>query len=293
MTDRAFLTAKRELPGNKRVKYLKTIECRSILNKSGIPGIDFAINPYVGCTHKCQYCYAVFMKRFSGHTEPWGDFVDVKVNAPTVLEKQLIRLKQRNHISIGTVCDGYQPAEKKYGITRKCLGKLIPYRHSVSILTKSPLVTRDLDLLKQIKDIEVGFTITTLDPKVRRVFEPGTAPPDQRFKAIKMLSRNRIRTWVFVAPVLPYFTDSVYMITQIIKKARDAGARHIMFDTLNPYPKVWKNVKRLVKKHFPEAIEQFRDFQDDSDHYQNRLRRKITDIGFKNMLPCKFAFGCG
>ncbi len=275
------------------MKYVKTIECRSILNKSGIPGIDYAINPYVGCTHKCQYCYAVFMKRFSGHTEPWGDFVDIKVNASAILEKQLIRLKQRSHISIGTVCDGYQPVEKKYRITRKCLDKLIPYRHSISILTKSPLVTRDLDILKQIKDIEVGFTITTLDPKVRRVFEPGTAPPDQRFSAIQMLSRNRIRTWVFVAPVLPYFTDSAYMITQIIKKARAAGARHIMFDTLNPYPKVWKNVKRLVKKYFPEAIEQFRDFQDDSDHYQNRLRRKITDIGFKNMLPCKFTFGCG
>jgi DNA repair photolyase len=275
------------------VKQVNSIRCGSILNKSGIPGIDYAINPYVGCTHKCQYCYAVFMKRFSGHTEPWGDFVDIKVNAPAVLEKQLIRLKHTSHISIGTVCDGYQPVEKKYEITRKCLAKLIPYRHSVSILTKSSLVTRDIDILKQIKDIEVGFTITTLDPKVRRVFEPGTSPPEQRFCAIEKLSRNRIRTWVFVAPLLPYFADSTHAITSIIRRTRDAGARHIMFDTLNPYPKVWKNVKRLVKKYFPEAIEQFRNFQNDSDHYQNSLRRKVTDIGFKNMLPCKFAFGCG
>jgi DNA repair photolyase len=233
------------------------------------------------------------MKRFSGHTEPWGDFVDIKTNAPAVLERQLTRLTRRSHINFGTVCDAYQPIERKYRITRKCLSKLIPYHHSVSILTKSPLVTRDIDLLKQIKDIEVGFTITTLDPKVRRVFEPGTTPPDQRFSAIEMLNRHGIRTWVFVAPVLPYFTDSQQTITQIIRKTRDAGARYIMFDTLNPYPKVWKNIKRLVKKYFPEAIEQFRDFQDDSDHYHNRLRRKITDIGFKNMLPCKFTFGCG
>lgn len=275
------------------MKYTSLIECRSILNKSGIPGIDYAINPYIGCTHKCQYCYAVFMKRFSGHAEPWGDFVDIKTNAPAVLERQLTRLKRRSHINFGTVCDAYQPIERKYRITRKCLSKLIPYNHSVSILTKSPLVTRDIDLLKQIKDIEVGFTITTLDPKVRRVFEPGTAPPDQRFRAIEMLNRHGIHTWVFVAPVLPYFTDSERTITSIIRRTRDAGARHIMFDTLNPYPKVWKNVKRLVKKYFPEAIEQFREFKDDSDHYQNRLRRKITDIGFKNMLPCKFAFGCG
>lgn len=275
------------------VKYLKTIECRSILNKSGIPGIDYAINPYVGCTHKCQYCYAVFMKRFSGHTEPWGDFVDIKTNAPAVLERQLTRLKRRSHINFGTVCDAYQPIERKYKITRQCLNKLIPYNHSVSILTKSPLVTRDIDLLRRIDDIEVGFTITTLDPKVRRVFEPGTSPPRQRFRAIKMLSQYKIHTWVFVAPVLPYFTDSEYMITQIIKKARNAGARYIMFDTLNPYPKVWKNLKRLVKKHFPEAIEHFRSFQNDADHYCNRLRRKITDIGFQHMMPCKFAFGCG
>ncbi|MGB3479392.1 MAG: radical SAM protein [bacterium] len=278
---------------NGSVKYTNLIKCRSILNKSGIPGIDYAINPYVGCTHKCQYCYAVFMKRFSGHTEPWGDFVDIKTNAPAVLERQLTRLKRRSHINFGTVCDAYQPIERKYKITRKCLSKLIPYHHSVSILTKSPLVTRDIDLLKQIDDVEVGFTITTLDPMVRRVFEPGTSPPSQRFQAIEMLNRHGIRTWVFVAPVLPYFTDSQQSITQIIRKTRDAGARHIMFDTLNPYPKVWKNVKRLVKKYFPEAIEQFRDFQDDSDHYRNRLRRKITDIGFKNILPCKFAFGCG
>lgn len=233
------------------------------------------------------------MKRFSGHTEPWGDFVDAKVNAPSVLEQQLIRLKKKSHISIGTVCDGYQPIEKKYKITRKCLSKLIPYHHSVSILTKSPLVLRDLDILKQIDDIEIGFTITTLDPKVRRVFEPGTSPPDKRFNAIEHLSRNRIRTWVFVAPVLPSFADSDSAITSIIRRTRNAGARHIMFDTLNPYPKVWKNVKRLVKKHFPEAAKQFLAFQNDKDHYENRLRRKITDIGFKNMLPCKFAFGCG
>lgn len=275
------------------MKHIDTIECRSILNKSGIPGIDYAINPYVGCTHKCQYCYAVFMKKFTSHTEPWGDFVDIKLNAPAVLEKQLLKLKKRSHISIGTVCDGYQPVEKKYRITRQCLNKLIPYDHSVSILTKSPLVLRDLDLFKRCKDIEVGFTITTLDPKVRRIFEPGTSPPDKRFQAIEKLSRNRIRTWVFVAPVLPYFADSKQAITSIIRRTRDAGARHIMFDTLNPYPKVWENVKRLVKKHFPEAIEQFRTFQNDSDHYQNNLKRKITDIGFKNMLPCKFAFGCG
>jgi DNA repair photolyase len=233
------------------------------------------------------------MKKFTGHTEPWGDFVDVKINAPSILEKQLTRLKKTSRILIGTVCDAYQPIEKKYQITRKCLTRLIPYKHKISILTKSPLVLRDLDIFKELKDIEIGFTITSLDPRVRRVFEPGTSPPEQRFDALRELSKNRIRTWVFVAPVLPYFCDSKRAITSIIQRTRDAGARHIMFDTLNPYPKVWKNVNRLVKKHFPEAIGHLRAFRDDADHYHNKLRRMITQIGFQNMMPCKFAFGCG
>jgi DNA repair photolyase len=136
-----------------------------------IEAVGYAINPYVGCGHGCVYCYATFMKRFTGHKEEWGAFVDVKVNAAEVLARQLRRARPGN-ISFGTVTDAYQPLEKEYGITRACLEALVEYDFPVCILTKSALVLRDLDLIRRLKDVEVAFTITTPDDDVRRRFEP-------------------------------------------------------------------------------------------------------------------------
>lgn len=271
---------------------MKLVRCRSILNKSGIPGIDYGINPYTGCAHKCQYCYAVFMKKFSGHTEPWGDFVDIKENAPEVLATQLCRLKKRSSINFGTVCDAYQPLEKQYRITRRCLQALIPYRHAVSILTKSPLVTRDTDIFRQLDDIEIGFTITTLDPAVKRVFEPGTAPARRVLNAVRELSHAGLPTWLFVAPLLPGLTDQPRQITALIRSAQDAGARYIMFDTLNPYPKVWRNVRNLVARHFPFAGKNLHEFATDPVGFKNRLGRTIAAIGLEHLIPCKITFSC-
>ena len=115
---------------------IKEIKCKSVLNKSGIPEVDYAFNPYVGCEHACVYCYADFMKRFTGHIEEWGTFVDVKMNAREVLSRQLKKVKPGN-ISLGTVTDPYQPAEMKYKIARQCLLELAKYDYPVSILTKS------------------------------------------------------------------------------------------------------------------------------------------------------------
>lgn len=258
---------------------INQVKCKSILNKSGIPGIDYSINPYVGCGHKCQYCYAVFMKRFSGHTEPWGDFVDVKMNAAEVLEHQLKRIKRKNHISFGTVCDAYQPIEVKYMITRKCLEKLVNYRHSIGILTKSALVVRDLDLLTQLNEIEVGFTITSFKPKVKRIFEPASPTAKKRVEAMKICSQHKIPTWVFVAPTLPCLSDSKEALNQIFKASQNAGAKYIMFDTLNPYPKVWNNVIRLVKKYFPEMFDFYQYYYNNKTKYEQQLKRKISQIG--------------
>ena len=269
---------------------IREIQSKSILNKSGIPGIDYAINPYIGCDHKCQYCYAVFMKRFTGHTEPWGDFVDIKLNAPEILEHQLKKLRKRSRISFGTVCDPYQQIEVKYMITRKCLEKLIYCKHAVSILTKSDVVLRDLDILKKLDDIEVGFSTAALDPKVTRVFEPNSASPQKRFEAINVLSKNKIPTWVFVAPVLPYFSDSEEMINKIFEKSQEAGAGYIMFDTLNPYPKVWNNVMRLVKRHFPEALDFYDHYYHNKSDYEVQLKKRISKIARRNKISYSFAF---
>jgi DNA repair photolyase len=175
---------------------------KSILSKSGIPGVDYCINPYVGCSHGCRYCYATFMKRFTGHTEPWGSFLDVKTNAPEVLHRQM-KKAARGHVLISSVTDPYQPVEEKYKLTRRCLEVLLPHQFSVDILTKSPLVLRDLDLLKQFKELEVGITITTDDDEIRRIFEPHAPPIEARIQALKTLAKAGLKTYAFIGPLLP------------------------------------------------------------------------------------------
>jgi DNA repair photolyase len=177
-------------------------QVRSILSKSGIPSVDYCLNPYVGCGHGCRYCYATFMKRFTGHTEPWGTFVDIKVNAPEVLRRQLKRAA-RGYVMLSSVTDPYQPLEKKYALTRRCLEILLEHQFSVGILTKSPLVLRDLDLIRQFDDIEVGMTITTEDEEIRKVFEPGAPAIAARIQALKELHDRGVSTYAFIGPLLP------------------------------------------------------------------------------------------
>jgi DNA repair photolyase len=179
---------------------VKEIRAKSILSKSQV--YDYALNAYVGCEHACAYCYARFMKRFTGHTEPWGQFVDVKVNAPELLAREVLR-KRRGRVWISGVCDAYQELERTRGITRQCLEILVGHGWPVTIQTKSPLVLRDLDLLKRAVDAEVGFTITTADERVRRVFEPGAPPISRRVAALGALRAAGIPTFVMVAPLLP------------------------------------------------------------------------------------------
>lgn len=270
--------------------FINEVKCKSILNKSGIPVIDYAINPYYGCAHKCQYCYAVFMKKFTGHTEPWGDFVDAKINAPEVLERQLKRLKKPSRISFGTVCDPYQPLELKYKITGKCLDKLLNYRHKLTILTKSTIVVRDIDILQKLHKVRVSFTITTVDEPIRKVFEPGAPSAEKRFKGMRTLSQAGISTSVFVAPVLPYLSDSDDTLNEIFRSSRLCNAQYVMFDTLNPYPKVWRNVKRLIKAQFPALQEQYDYYYSNRKMYTVRLRRRIAEIAKKHKMECKIVF---
>lgn len=185
-----------------REPVIREIHSKSILSKSGIDGISYCINPYVGCAHACRYCYASFMKRFTGHREPWGYFVDAKVNSPALLEKQL-RSFRGERILVGTVTDPYQPIESRFRLTRDCLEVLAGYPHEVSVLTKSSLVLRDIDILKQIPRIEVGITVTSDDDEVRKLFEPGAPPIHERMEALKALHNAGISTYAFIGPVLP------------------------------------------------------------------------------------------
>ena len=187
---------------------IREISVRTALTKTGIPGMRYCINPYVGCVHECKYCYATFMKRFTGHIEPWGSFVDVKINAPEVLRKQLKRA-ERGGIIMSSVTDPYQPIEAKYRITRKCLEVLALFKFPVNILTKSPLVLRDIDIISKLKDSEVGLTITTDNDKVRKIFEPRAPAIAARIEALKKLHKAGINTYVFIGPLLPLDPESL------------------------------------------------------------------------------------
>ncbi len=154
---------------------IREITARSALTRTGIEGYDYCLNPYVGCGHGCRYCYATFMKRFTGHSEPWGDFVDVKANVAHVLRRQLKRVREGT-LLIGTVTDPYQPLEKRYRLTRDCLSALVPTPLEVHILTRSPLVVRDTDILRQLSHVEVGLSITTNREDVSRSLNRGPPP---------------------------------------------------------------------------------------------------------------------
>ena len=180
---------------------IKEVRAKSILNKSKI--FDYCLNPYTGCQHNCRYCYArLFMKRYSGHTEPWGQFVDVKVNAPELLKKQLVKAK-RGDVWISSVTDPYQPLEAKFELTRQCLKELVKTQFPVSIQTKSHLVLRDLDLIQDLKEIQVGLTIATDDEKMTKLFEPNASTVRQRLDALEKIHSKGIKTFVFIGPILP------------------------------------------------------------------------------------------
>lgn len=180
----------------------REVLAKTVLTKTRIPGQDYCVNPYVGCGHGCRYCYASFMKRFTGHTEPWGEFVDVKVNAPEVLRRQLVRAR-RGSVLVGTVTDPYQPAEKRYRVTRACLEALLERQFPVSILTRSPLCARDIDLFRRFEEISVGLSITTDREEMRRLFEPHAPSIASRVEALRELHAAGVSTYVFAGPLLP------------------------------------------------------------------------------------------
>ncbi len=181
------------------------ITARTILTKSRIPGVDYVINPYLGCGHGCRYCYAAFMRRYARHHAgaPWGTFVEVKINLPQVLAAELGRKKPRGRVLLSSVCDPYQPAELRFRLTRRALEILAEFAWGVDILTRSPLVTRDLDLLTARPEFSVGLSIPTDDDQVRRVLEPQAPPIPARIVTLQRLRQAGLSPWVFIAPMLP------------------------------------------------------------------------------------------
>ncbi len=203
---------------------------KSALSKSNLPGLVYALNPYRGCSHASTYCYAptvIHDKR------PWGEFVDVKLNLPSVLAKE-IAYKQKGIVGIGTVTDAYQPIEREYEITRKCLEVLLKKNWPISIQTKSDLVLRDLDLIEKFKERDIGFTITTLDDNARKRFEPHSSSIEARLDALRAIAKRGIKTWVFLGPIIPDLLGDT--LDSLLKTLSEIGIDHILYDKLNIKP---------------------------------------------------------
>lgn len=181
------------------------ITARHALVRSRISGVDYVINPYLGCGHGCRYCYAGFMTKHStlGRQFPWGEFVEVKINIAEVLRADLSRKRKAGRVHISSVCDPYQPLEARYKLTRECLLALREHGWEIGILTRSPLVLRDVDIIKSSLGSSVGMSVPTDDDEVRKVTEPHAPSIASRIETLGKLRAAGIETWAFIAPLLP------------------------------------------------------------------------------------------
>ena len=252
--------------------------CKTGLSKSGL-SYDYAVNPYTGCLHGCIYCYANFMRRFSGHMrDPWGSFVDVKVNLIDVLAKELPKRKGGS-VWLSSVCDPYQQPEAKYELTRRTIQLLSEYpKFTISILTKNTLVLRDLDLLKSIRDrVDVGFTITTFDEEAQRIFEPHASPVHERVEAARQIGEAGVPTWVFIAPMLPYVSEME--LENGLRQLQEVGVKRLMSDRYNARSSVVNQTLRAYECWNPTCnLEHIRQLLWGGDQYYRELDAKISTL---------------
>jgi DNA repair photolyase len=244
-----------------RRKYLP-ITCKSALNRvSGMP-FRWSLNPYRGCTHGCEYCYAMATHDYYGlRTDEFRTTIFVKTNLVEVLRRELARPSWRGEkIAIGTATDPYQPCEGQYRITREALQTMLDFENAISIVTKSTLVLRNLDLLTELAshaEVTVWFTITTLDRALWRSMEPGTPPPAKRLEVMKRLADAGIQTGVLMSPVIPAITDSSESIDAVARAAKDHGAQSFGADTLRLAPLVKEHWLQFVSRDFPDLLPRY------------------------------------
>jgi DNA repair photolyase len=266
---------------------IREVECKSVLNKSGLA--DYAVNCYAGCEHGCVYCYARFVSRFSHPGEVWGSFVDVKVNAPQVLALEAKR-KRVGRVFVSSVCDGWQPKEMRYRLTRQCLEILVHHHYPLTILTKSALAGRDLDILTSSEGVEFGVTITTLDESLRSLIEPRSSSSADRLALLEEARRKGIRAYAFLGPLLPYLSDTEVSLVPLLKAVQDVGADYFYIDRLNRRFGVWQSLRSLLQEHFPHLIDGYRKIMFDesaSREYSEGLMSLVNRLARKQGLDGK------
>ena len=265
----------------------KEITCKTALSPSLLPGLDYTLNPYLGCEHACAYCYAPYTLHYAGE-EPWGTFVSAKMNIPSILEREA-RKKKPGVVGISTVTDPYQPAEAKLQLTRRCLEVLLAKDFPICIQTKSALVTRDIDLIGLFKTKEVGFTVTTLDDHMKAIMEPGASLPGKRIKALKELTDAGIPAWAFIGPMIPGMIDDE-ILASILAAIKETGVERVMFDRLRLKPGMWTQLEPFLREKDKLVLEACRSALFKNDGTFESYKACAKGICEELHLECQFSY---
>lgn len=247
---------------------IKEIEAKNVITKSNLPVCDFSVNPYVGCTHACKYCYASFMKRFTNHPEPWGEFIDVKIwqsikNSSKYNGKELF---------IGSVTDPYQPFEEKYGRTRALLEELQSSGAKLSIATKSDLILRDLDLIKTFPDARVSWSVNTLEEVFKDDMDQAVSI-ERRLAAMKKFHKAGVRTTCFISPIFPGITD----VRAIIERTKNQ-CNLIWLENLNLRGNYKAVIMDYIKEKYPVLLPLYQEIYDRGNlSYWEALDMKLKE----------------
>mgnify|MGYP002802724046 FL=1 len=255
---------------------IRDVETKNIMTKSNLPVGGYSVNPYVGCTHGCKYCYASFMKRFTGHTEPWGTFLDIK-HWPTI--KNPKKYKDQR-VVIGSVTDGYLPQEKQIRNTRRILEQLKSSGAEILICTKSDLVLRDIDLLKEMGKVTVSWSINTLDEKFQADMDQA-ASISHRLEAMKQVYEAGIRTVCFISPVFPGITD----FEKIFERVKDQ-CDLVWLENLNLRGSFKEEILDYIQKCYPHLIPLYDEIYRKGDRsYFRSLENQAAQMAQKYDCP--------
>lgn len=223
----------------------KEVVVKDLVTKSNLPASDYVINPYVGCPHGCRYCYACFMKRFTNHGEAWGSFIDIKRCDKPISKKKL----QGKSVFLSSVTDCYNPFEEKYRNTRKILEQLISINCELNISTKSHLILRDIDLLKQCNNLKVSVSVNTLDEQFKNDMDHASSIM-KRLETLETLHQNGIYTVLFMSPIFPGITD----YKEIIVKTQRYVDEY-WFENLNLRGSYKQDILSYIKNAYPQLVE--------------------------------------
>lgn len=248
--------------------YEKIIEVNNYVTKSNLPDSDYVINPYIGCIHGCKYCYACFMKRFTNHKEEWGTFIDIKKSSSPIPIKKLTNKK----IFMSSVTDCYNPLEEKHLITRKILNELINIDCYLTISTKSSLILRDIDLIKQMKNVKVALSINTLDEKFRADMDQASNIKE-RLDALKILHDNGIYTVLFMSPIFPKITDFKEII-----QCSNSFVNEYWFENLNLRGSYKHDIMNYIKREYSQYYALYEEiYIKKNNNFWENLSNEIED----------------